>query len=126
MLYKILLNHLINFKIPTVDKKIIAKPLLKRNEKKIENIVDNLTEANHDIAMVINKKLKSLSEEKQDIKSKIITLSNSNKEFSQKDYNGAIELLLVSDHETKRQILSDIIEKIKWNGHNNYLKTTIK
>ena len=38
--------------------------------------------------MVINKKLKSLSEEKQDIKSKIITLSNSNKEFSQKDYNG--------------------------------------
>ena len=76
--------------------------------------------------MVINKKLKSLSEEKQDIKSKIITLSNSNKEFSQKDYNGAIELLLVSDHETKRQILSDIIEKIKWNGHNNYLKTTIQ
>ena len=27
VLYKILLNHLINFKIPTVDKKIIAKPL---------------------------------------------------------------------------------------------------
>ena len=83
-------------------------------------------EANHDIAAVINKKLKALSEENQSIKSKIITLSNSTKELSQKDYNDAIELLLVSDHETKRQILSDIIEKIEWNGHTNYLKTTIK
>lgn len=133
VLDQILLNHLINFKVPTVDKKINneysienLKNQLKRNEKKIENLVDNLMEANHDIAAVINKKLKTLSEENQHIKSKIITLSNSTKELSQKDYNDAIELLLVSDHETKRQILSDIIEKIEWDGYTNHLKTTIK
>ena len=118
-----LMEVLINFTIPSAktesnseDEIISLKTLLKNNERKIDNLVDNLMEATPDIALVINKKLKLLSEENQTIKSKLIVLSKNTHSLTQSEYNDAIELLLISEHEDKRKILLDILNKIEWNG----------
>lgn len=99
--------------IATIEKRI------NKNSTKIEKLVNNLMEVGNEAALVINKKLKELSIENENLKSSLWKLNNenSNNSLSSEEYDEVLTVIENSDHEAKRELLGMIIDRIEWNCH---------